>query len=112
MGYNLATMSKTAVIKTGGKQYVVEEGDVLQVEKLDNVEAGKSVTFDEVLLVDDGAKAQVGTPTVSGASVTAEVVEQGRAPKVNVIRYRAKSRYFKKNGHRQPFTKVKITGIK
>lgn len=101
-------MAKSAVVKTGGKQYLVKEGDVLAVEKLN---ADKSVDFDEVLLVDDGAATKLGTPTVSGAKVKAEVVEQGRRAKVVVIRYRAKSRYFKKNGHRQPYTKVKITSI-
>ncbi len=103
-------MSKVAVIKTGGKQYIVAEGDVLKVEKIAG-EVGEKVSFDDVLLVDDGSKIQLGTPTLK-SPVTAEVVEQGRAQKVTVIRYRAKSRYFKKNGHRQPFTKVKITGIK
>jgi large subunit ribosomal protein L21 len=82
----------------------------LKIEKIAG-EVGEKVSFDEVLLVDDGSKVQLGTPTLK-ASVSAEVVEQGRAQKVTVIRYRAKSRYFKKNGHRQPFTKVKITGVK
>ena len=104
-------MTKTAVIATGGKQYVVKENDVISVEKL-GAEEGKSITFDEVLLVDDGTTAKVGTPTVSGASVTAEVVENGRAKKLLVSRYRAKSRSLVRRGHRQPFTKVKITGIK
>lgn len=103
-------MSKVAVIKTGGKQYIVEEGDVVKIEKIAGKE-GEKVSFDEVLFVDDGSKAALGTPTVK-AAVSGEVLEQGRAQKVTVIRYRAKSRYFKKNGHRQPFTKVKITGIK
>ncbi len=107
-GYTPSVMSKTAVIKTGGKQYVVKEGDVLNVEKLI---VDKTVTFDEVLLVDDAGKTTLGTPMVKGTKVTADVLEQGRAAKVIVIKYRAKSRYFKKNGHRQPFTKVKITKI-
>ncbi len=102
-------MAKIAIIETGGKQYVVTTDTVLTVEKLEA--KGKAVTFDKVLLVDDGAKAQVGKPYVSGAKVTAEVVEEGRAPKVTVIRYRPKSRYAKKKGHRQPFTKVRITAL-
>jgi len=105
-------MSKMAVIKTGGKQYLVKEGDVISVEKLSGkaVESGK-ISFDEVFLVDDGKGTKVGDPTVKGAKVSAEVVEHGRDRKVTVIRYRAKSRYFKKKGHRQPFTKVKISSI-
>lgn len=102
-------MAKIAIIETGGKQYVVTNDTVLTVEKLPN--AGKTITFDKVLLVDDGAKAQVGKPYVSGAKVTAELIEEGRSPKVTVIRYRAKSRYAKKKGHRQPFTKVRITAL-
>lgn len=101
-------MAKIAVIQTGGKQYIVTDGDVLNIEK---VEAGKDgkVTFDQVLLVDDGSKVTVGSPTISGAKVSGEVLEQGRDKKVTVIHYRAKSRYFKKRGHRQPFSKVKIS---
>lgn len=104
-------MSKTAVIRTGGKQYIVRENDVISIEKLGK-EVGEKVTFEEVLLVDDGSSAQVGAPLVKGASVSAEVVENGRQAKVLVQRYRAKSRSFKRNGHRQPYTKVKVTGIK
>jgi large subunit ribosomal protein L21 len=103
-------MAKIAVIATGGKQYLVTEGAVLNVEKLEG-EVGGKVTFDQVLLVDDGSKTQVGNPTVKGAKVSAEVVADGRDQKVTVIHYRAKSRYFKKAGHRQPFTKVKITAL-
>jgi len=105
-------MAKIAVIETGGKQYVVSEGAVLSVEKLDGLEQkGDKVTFDKVLLTDDGSETTVGAPYVSGAKVTAELIEQGREDKVTVIRYRQKSRYFKKRGHRQPFTKVKITAL-
>ena len=105
-------MSKIAVIKTGGKQYKVKENDVLKIEKL-NVEEGKDVSFDQVLLVADenGSSATVGTPLVEKAKVSATVVEQGRAEKINVIKYKAKTRYAKKYGHRQPYTKVKITKI-
>ena len=100
---------KVATIQTGGKQYVVSDGSVIVVEKLD-AEKGK-VIFDKVLLVDDGAKITIGAPYVSGAKVTGEVIEEGRKDKVTVIHYRAKSRYFKKRGHRQHYTKVKITAL-
>jgi large subunit ribosomal protein L21 len=103
-------MAKIAVIQTGGKQYLVSEGDVLNVEKLPESKSGK-VSFEDVLLVDDGSKATIGSPMVKGAKVSAEIVEEGRDKKVTVIHYRAKSRYFKKRGHRQPFTKVKITAL-
>ncbi len=98
-----------AIIATGGKQYKVEEGDVIKVEKL-GVEAGETVTFDQVLVVSDG-ETKVGTPTVAGASVTATVVAEGKAKKVIVYRYKRKTGYHKKNGHRQPFTQVKIDKI-
>lgn len=103
-------MSKLAVIKTGGKQYKVAENDIIQIEKLP-VEAGNSVTFDQVLLVANGKDVQVGTPTVAKAKVTAKVLEQGRDKKVTVVKYKAKSRYSVKKGHRQPFTKVQIEKI-
>ena len=103
-------MSKMAVIKTGGKQYLVKEGDVLSIEKLDGQMEGAKVSFDEVLLLDDGATTKTGA-TLKGAKVGGEVVEAGRAKKVTIIRYKAKSKYFKKRGHRQPFTKVKITNV-
>jgi large subunit ribosomal protein L21 len=105
-------MSKIAIIATGGKQYVVSKDSVVEVEKLDDShKAGDKVVFDTVLLVDDGNDVKVGTPHVSGAKVTGEVVETGRGDKVVVIKYRQKSRYFKKKGHRQPYTKVKITAL-
>ena len=99
-----------AVIRTGGKQYKVEEGDVVLVEKLD-AEVGSSVSFD-VLMLCDGENVQVGRPTVSGASVKAEVLEHGKAKKVIVFKYKPKKNYRKKQGHRQPYTKVKITEVK
>lgn len=99
-----------AVIQTGGKQYKVAKGDTLKIEKLSDVKDGK-VTFNEVLLTDDGKTTNVGTPHVSGAKVTASVLGDGRHKKVMVVRYLAKSRYYKKNGHRQPFTEVKIESI-
>ena len=100
-----------AVIKTGGKQYRVEEGDTLKIEKLE-VGTGESVDFDEVLLVADGDTVTVGQPLISGAKVTAEVVEQGRHDKIRIIKFRRRKHFRKQQGHRQWFTAVKITGIK
>jgi len=103
---------KFAVINTGGKQYKVAQGDVLKVEKIsDTIKVGDKVTFDQVLLVDDGATTKIGTPTVSGAKVEAVIKEIGRNKKVIVIKFKQKSRYFKKNGHRQPFSKVEILSV-
>jgi large subunit ribosomal protein L21 len=105
-------MAKIAIIETGGKQYVVTQDTVLEVEKLSDVkEKGDKVTFEKVLLTDDGSATKVGAPYISGAKVTGELVEHGRDKKVTVIRYRQKSRYFKKKGHRQPYTKVRITAL-
>lgn len=98
-----------AIIATGGKQYKVAEGDVINVEKL-GVEEGKTVTFDQVLVVNNNGLS-IGNPTVAGASVEATVVENGKEKKVIVYRYKRKSGYHKKNGHRQQFTKVKIDKI-
>ncbi len=98
-----------AIIATGGKQYKVSEGDVIRVEKL-GAEAGANVTFDQVLVVNDGSL-KVGNPTVAGASVSASVVKEGKAKKVIVYRYKRKTGYHKKNGHRQQFTEVKIEKI-
>jgi|SRR3989338_3107728 len=102
-----------AVIKTGGKQYKVSKGDLLQIEKIiGTYKKGDKVTFDKVLLVDSGKEVTVGTPYIPEASVEAEIMMISRAPKIDVIRYKAKSRYFKKKGHKQPFFKVKILAIK
>ena len=98
-----------AIIATGGKQYRVSEGDVIRVEKL-GVEAGETVTFDQVLLV-SGDEVKVGAPTVAGATVTADVVANAKAKKVIVYKYKRKTGYHKKNGHRQQYTAVKITKI-
>ena len=98
-----------AIISTGGKQYKVAEGDIIKVEKL-GLEAGSEVTFDQVLAVNNGEMV-VGNPTVASAKVTATVVEEGKNRKVVVYRYKRKSGYNKKKGHRQPFTKVKIEKI-
>lgn len=97
-----------AIIATGGKQYKVAEGDIINVEKL-GVEAGETVTFDQVLAVSDGSL-KVGAD-VADATVTASVVKDGKAKKVIVYRYKRKTGYHKKNGHRQPFTQVKIEKI-
>jgi large subunit ribosomal protein L21 len=99
-----------AVIKTGGKQYRVAENDVIRVERLDG-EAGASVTLDQVLMVGEGDSVTVGTPTVDGASVAAEVVEQGRGPKIIVFKKKRRQNYRRKKGHRQDLTTLKITGI-
>ena len=98
-----------AIIATGGKQYKVAEGDVIRVEKL-GVEAGAEVVFDQVLVV-SGDEVKVGDPTVAGATVTATVVGDGKAKKVIVYKYKRKTGYHKKNGHRQAYTKVKIEKI-
>lgn len=107
--YYTATM--IAVIATGGKQYLVKEGDKIQIEKLKG-EKGEAVTFDKVLLTaeEDGSKLDVGAPHLS-TKVTGEILEQGRSEKITVVHYKAKVRYKKRQGHRQPFTKVKITKI-
>lgn len=99
-----------AIIKTGGKQYKVAEGDVLNVEKL-NAEKDAEVVFEEVLAIVNDGEVTVGKPFVDGAKVTATVVEQGKGDKILVFKYKAKANYRKRSGHRQPFTAVKISGI-
>jgi len=102
-----------AVIKTGGKQYKVSKGDSIKIEKLsDTAKVGDKVTFDQVLLVDDGKNTSIGMPYIKGAKVEASVQKIGKLPTVTVIHYKQKSRYLKKNGHRQPFVEVKIDAIK
>lgn len=96
-----------AVIETGGKQYLVEENSVIYVEKLD-AEAGKEIVFDKVLMLDG----KVGTPYVEGAKVTGKVEKHGKQKKIIVYKYRQKTNYRKRQGHRQPYTKVTITSIK
>jgi large subunit ribosomal protein L21 len=99
-----------AVIKTGGKQYLVKEGDVLNVEKLAS-DAGSTVSFEVLLISDEDAKnVQVGSPLLA-SKATAEIVAHGRAKKISVVKYKPKVRYKKRVGHRQPFTKVKITKL-
>ena len=99
-----------AIIETGGKQYKVSEGDTLFIEKLP-VEAGNAVTFDKVLAVIDGDKATFGTPLVNGAKVDATVVKNGKGKKIIVFKYKPKKGYRRKQGHRQPYTKVTIGKI-
>lgn len=99
-----------AVIKTGGKQYRVEEGDVLRIEKIE-VGVGETIDFEEVLLVANGESVNIGQPLVEGAKVTAEVVAQGRHKKIRVVKLRRRKHSRKQQGHRQWFTEVKITGI-
>ena len=98
-----------AVIKTGGKQYRVAEGDTLRVEKLPG-EVGSRITFDEVLMV-GGDEVAVGKPTVDGARVEAKILAQDRAKKVVVFKYRRRKGYRRKYGHRQPYTEIQITGV-
>lgn len=100
-----------AIIETGGKQYKVAEGDILFIEKLP-VEAGDAVVFDTVLAVLDGDNTTIGTPTLAGATVEASVVKNGRGKKIMIFKYNAKKGYRKRQGHRQPYTKVEIGKIK
>ncbi len=101
-----------AVIKTGGKQYKVAEGDVLRIEKLDPPVGGQGgeVVFEDVLLVVNG-EVKLGKPVVSGAKVSAKILEEGKGDKKMVFRFRSKTRQHKKKGHRQPYTKIQITKI-
>ncbi|MFA6603934.1 MAG: 50S ribosomal protein L21 [Patescibacteria group bacterium] len=105
-------MANIAVIQTGGKQYLVKEGDTLRVEKLD-VQEGAALKFDVLLVTDESGKdTKVGAPFVKGAAVSAKVLGFGRANKVIVVKFHAKARYKRKAGHRQPFTEIKIESIK
>ena len=99
-----------AIIVTGGKQYTVAEGDTLYIEKL-NAEENTTVKFDQVLAVLDGENSKIGAPVVEGAAVEAKVVKNGKAKKITVFRYKSKKNEKKKQGHRQPYTKVEITKI-
>ncbi|MCE0733361.1 MAG: 50S ribosomal protein L21 [Pseudomonadota bacterium] len=99
-----------AVIKSGGKQYRVQEGQTLKLEKIE-VPTGESIDFDEVLLVGSEDEVKVGAPLVDGAKVSAEVVSHGRGDKVTIIKFRRRKHHMKRQGHRQWFTEVKITGI-
>ncbi len=99
-----------AVIKTGGKQYRVEEGEVLRVEKL-GAEEGASIDFEQVLMVGEGEQVQVGAPVVEGARVSATVRAHGRGDKVNIIKFRRRKHYMRRQGHRQSYTEIEVTGI-
>ncbi|MFH1671793.1 MAG: 50S ribosomal protein L21 [Candidatus Portnoybacteria bacterium] len=99
-----------AVIKTGGKQYLVSPGDKIKIEKIDK-EKDKEVVFNEVLLVEKGKTTKIGAPLVKGAKVTGKILKQDRAKKVVILKYKPKKRYQKKMGHRQPYTEVEILKI-
>lgn len=99
-----------AVIKTGGKQYKVQEGDTIRVEKLEASE-GETIKLDTVLMLTDGDKVTVGTPLVAGASVSATVKAQGRGKKIKIIKFRRRKHYRRQAGHRQAYTELAITGI-
>lgn len=99
-----------AIIKTGGKQYKVAEGDEIYIEKLEG-EAGDQVTFNEVLALSNDSGLKVGSPLLDDASVTGEIVKQGKGKKVIIYKYKAKKGYRRKAGHRQPYTKIKITNF-
>lgn len=107
------TAKEFAIIQTGGKQYLVSEGDTLKIEKLAGEhKVGDTVSFEDVLLVDNGSDTTIGAPFIKGAKVSGEIKKIARAKKVTVIKYKAKSNYFKKRGHRQPFFEIKISSIK
>jgi len=99
-----------AVIETGGKQYNVQEGDIIYIEKLD-VEADTTVVFDRVMAIFEGDSVKVGSPVVEGAKVTASVVRHGKGRKIHIFKFKAKKNYRRRQGHRQPFTKVQILKI-
>jgi large subunit ribosomal protein L21 len=102
-----------AVIETGGKQYKVSVGDVVRIEKIEGeYKEGDKILFDKVLLVDNGVDTTIGTPYISGAKVESLFQKEGKGKTVIVVKYKQKSRYLKKNGHRQPFIDVKISAIK
>ena len=99
-----------AIIETGGKQYKVQNGDTLYIEKLDAAEEA-SVTFDKVIALHDDAELKVGAPYVDGATVTAHVLKNGKGKKINILTYKPKKGYMRRKGHRQPYTKVQIGAI-
>ncbi|AKQ33847.1 50S ribosomal protein L21 [Candidatus Coxiella mudrowiae] len=100
-----------AIIRTGGKQYWVTEGQTLKIEKLAQ-DIGASVKFDDILLIGEGDELHIGSPQVKGAQVTAEIVDQGRVSKINIIKFKRRKHHMKRMGHRQDFTTVKVTGIR
>ncbi len=114
----MATTKKTkadgkfAVIQTGGKQYLVREGESLRVEKLKGVKKDGTIDFNDVFLTIDGDNIKIGSPAVAGAKVTAKIEEEGRSKKITVLKYKPKTRYRVKKGHRQQYAKIKILDIK
>lgn len=96
-----------AIFQTGGKQYKVQQGESIYVEKLDN-KPGESITFNEIMMVDS----KIGTPFVQGASITAKVVKHGKGPKIRIIKFKSKKHHLKRQGHRQPYTQLLIESIK
>lgn len=103
-------MTKLAVIQTGGKQYIVKPGDKLKIEKIKAAKDGDAV-FDKVLLLVDDKETKIGRPFLEGAEIKVKVEDEGKSKKVTVIRYKSKTRYQKKKGHRQPYTLVKISNF-
>jgi len=99
-----------AVVNTGGKQYKVQKGETLRIEKIPG-EVGSSVTFDKILMVADGENIRVGQPVLENVAVQARIVEQDKAKKILIFKYKRRKRYRRKNGHRQPFTAIRIDGI-
>jgi len=102
---------KLAVIETGGKQYVVKEGETITIEKLDSTAVGDSVEFKNILMIADGEKLTIGDPLIKSGKVLGKLVEEGKGKKLRVSRFRSKSRYHRTYGHRQPFMNVEITKI-
>ncbi len=100
-----------AVVKTGGKQYRVAQGDKLKVEKLEGI-AGDKIVFDQVLMVADGDKLNIGTPLLKGSTVSATIKSQGRHDKIEIVKFRRRKHFQKRTGHRQYYTELEITGIK
>jgi len=100
-----------AIIKTGGKQYLVSPGDEIEIEKLKGKKEGDEIVFEQVLLVQKQKKLEIGTPFVEGAKVTGKIVAEGKGKKITILKYKPKTRYKVKKGHRQPFMKVKILKI-
>lgn len=106
-------MKEFAVIETGGKQYRVSEGDIVKIERLpEEHKAGDKITFDKVLLIDNGKDTDLGTPYIEKAKVVGSFIEEGKAKKINVVKFKSKSRYNKTRGHRQIFNAVKIESLK
>jgi large subunit ribosomal protein L21 len=103
-------MSEQAIIKTGGKQYRISKGDKVRIDRIDGDE-GTGVEFDQVLFLGSGDGAKIGTPIIAGAKVSAEIVRQGKGPKLIVYKFRRRKNYRRKQGHRQHFTEIQITGI-